>query len=478
MFVWFVLPIVLSGNISGNPEGETRARPSSAIVPLSIRDVGEYAGVPWGEPGQPIKPGSREDRVKDLNLAISSINLSDEMSDEFLEHWADVAKWGKQQGKKLLPRISFWGGAKGSDIDAYWRRLDRFLEGMRKREALNDFYAICLGEENSHRHAFVLGELYRRIKAKYDVPVYQWLGDSTGAEPTLEIPADGWIIDTYEVGGREFRRCAQSFLVTGKPLVVMLWACWYDDEGPWRTELWQYFEDQLQVCREYNLPTAFYWITGYSEKVGGGVAFPMSRDTYMAKINQRIFDWIKEVRSLPADYQGLPSADIALGDTLELRPSEKGGFLYTETFQTPRFIRDADIEGFRDLLWEENQTLALRSWNGRQPQAALIYKFAGDGYAAQYPQVSVTVPYLASGSVVTLSIAPEKGGHIYRPLRWYHKISTKGSNPQILRLSTEGDPRFASIRSFRVRIDMIGELRSGEIAAQIDNVTIRADLSP
>jgi len=435
---------------------------------LTIHHVGEYAGVPWGAPGVEIEPGSRADRVKTLNFAVSSINLKDDMSEAFLQRWANVARCAGMQGKVFLPRIYFWDGRDRfegplHDFEVYWRRMDQFLAAM----PLDNFYGIVLAEENvtyGGRPA-VLIEMYRRIKEKYGIRVFQWWSPS-GTVPSYIVPSDGWVINEYRLGGARFRRIVQRYLVTGAPLVVMPWAAWDRGRDPWPRNgsgPWQRLEDQLQTCREYNLPTAFYWV------YNGGCNFGMMESTFMGEINKRILDWVKEVQGLPADYDGLPSADIGQGDGLEIGPNDKGLLIFVDDFASSQFVEDADVEGFRDLLWEPDRMLALRSWNGRKPQAALTYRFEGE-FPVEGIEASVAVPFLEPGSRVALRLSADGGA------TWPRAAETHGGAAQTLVVSTEDDANFHHVRSFRVRIEMASVRSDGEAAARIDDVRVSARL--
>lgn len=434
--------------------------PAVAAERLTIHHVGEYAAVPW------TADGPRDARVADLNLSVASVNLNGEISESFLAGWAAYARAGGEQGKVFLPRVYFWDGNDRfegplREIDVYWQRLDTFLAAM----PLEDFHAIVLAEENvaGGGRAEVLAELYRRIKAKYDVDVYQWWSPS-GVVPTWNIPADGWVIDEYYIRGPQFRRIVQRYLVTGAPLVVMPYAAWSTGETPWSESTWQSLDEQLQVCREYNLPTAFYWV------YNTGCHFGLGYGNFMDEINARVLKWTHEVQSLPADYAGLPSADLATGDGLEIAPSEDGGLKFTDSFSTSQFVEDADIAGFRHLLWDDSFALGLRSWNGEAPAASLTYRFAGD-FPAHGIEAIVPVRFLAPGSRVTLSLSADGGK------TWPHSISTDGTSPQNLSVSAGNDRRFADCKAFRVRIAMEGEQTDGSVVARIDDVHVSAALS-
>ncbi len=434
---------------------------------LSVHYVGEYGGVPWTKPGAKIRPGSREFRVKGLNLAISSINLSDNMSREFFEHWNRVAKWGKEQGKAFLPRVYFWYGedrfrGKVKSIDYYWNRLDKFLSAME----LKNFYGICLAEENVVSRSVILAELYRRIKSKYNVRVYQWWSPETTV-PKYRIPADGWIVDIYGYGGDRFRKYVQRYLVTGKPLIIMPYASWTEGSPEWTEKQWRILFDQLKVAREYNLATAFYWTYGHKGS-GTGVYFGMCENNFMGKINKVILDWVKEVRGYPKDYQGLDSADYSKGGVLEIGPTDdKGNFVYEDSFDTSRFILDATISGFRNILWEKSRTLAIRSWNKKvTPAVSLIYRFEGS-FKIRYPVCSLSVPFLVDKSSVSIAVSVDG-------VNWEHRVKSCGDK-EILELKTHGDKKYSTLNSFFVRVDMNGSLVEG-ICARVDDFKVEGKL--
>ncbi|MDA0835643.1 MAG: hypothetical protein O2955_14435 [Planctomycetota bacterium] len=435
-------------------------QPTIAAERLTIHHVGEYAAVPW------TADGARNTRVEHLNFSVASVNLNGEIGEAFLASWADHARHGAEQGKVFLPRVYFWDGNDRfegplRDIDVYWQRLDTFLAAM----PLKKFYGIVLAEENvaGGGRAEILTELYRRIKSKYDLAVYQWWSPS-GNVPTWNIPADGWVIDEYFMGKARFRRIVQRYLVTGVPLVVMPHAAWSTGEQPWSDATWQSLEDQLQVCHEYNLPTAFYWV------YNTGTHFGLDTGNFMDEINARILAWTKEAQSLPADYAGLPRANVGIGDGLEIAPFEDGSLVFHDGFDTSQFIEDADLEGFQNLLWDESRTLALRSGNGEPPRSSLTYRFDGD-FPAHNIKIVVPVRYLATGSRATLSLSTDGGK------TWPHATSTDGESPQILSISTKNDRRVSKYKSFRVRIALEGEISDGSVVARVDDVHMTAELT-
>ena len=439
--------------------------------PLTVHDVGEYAAVPWGEPGAEIEPGTRAERVKDLSFAVSSVNLqgSDDVPPELVERWANLARWGREQGKKLLPRVYFWDGAdryqgEMRDIEVYWGRLDQFLGGVN----LENFHGIVLAEENVHYggRPEVLTELYRRVKAKYDIPVWQWWSPQTAVPGSGGwIPADGWVVDPYFKPKHAFRRYLRKYLITGLPVVVMPWA---DDSRELTDEQWQANTDQVEAAVEFGLPVAFYWVAGTTCHFGGARD---ANETLMDTINHMVWDYTGRVRALPGDYVGLPSADLAEGDVLEIGPTEGLDFVYTDDFSVSKCVDHASMTGFRDWVLD-GKTLAARGFLGRKTDATLTYRFEGE-FACEYPGVSLsaTADRELSGRV---RLALSRDGK-----RWEHQAATAAGNDGELTASSAGDKAFASLKAFYVRVSVTGDPGTTEApVARINDLQVKAAMLP
>jgi len=443
------------------------------VIELSVHHVGEYAAVPWQKPGKTISPGSREDRVRDLNLSVASVNLRDDLPAEFFQRWRDAP----QPGKVFLPRLYFWDGEDRyqgpmRDIEVYWRRLDRFLGAMN----LADFQGIVLAEENISYggRPEILSELYRRIKAKYHVPVWQWWSPSSSLpESGGWIPADGWIVDPYFMPKREFRRYVRKYLLTGLPLVIMPWASASEGSPSLTSEQWKANNDQLEVAVEFNLPVAFYWTYG-RDSAGTSCMFGGGRGEIKSewdRINHSVWDHLQRVQKLPADYVGWPSADEGIGDVLEIGPSRKGELIYTDDFTMAKCVDDASITGFRDLILD-GKNLSSRGFRGRRVDASLVYHFAGD-FAAQHPRAALTV-LAGPASDRRVELALSADGQT-----WSHQATSRGADRQTLVASAGGDRQFASVRAFWVRIRLLGSPGSREQpTVSIGKLEIKTDVPP
>ena len=441
---------------------------------LNVRHVGEYAAIPWQKPGEPTPPGSRADRVKDLNLSVASVNLHDDMSDDFYADWANRVKLAADTGNALLPRIHFWDGKDRytgplRETDVYWKRLDAFLSQI----DVSLLPGIVLAEENVHYSGRpeVLAELYRRVKKKYDVPVWQWWSPMTAVPGSGGwIPSDGWVADPYFKGGRTFRRFARKYVITGLPFVVMPWAAQMDENKILTEEQWKANNDQLEVAVEYNLPVAFFWIYGTSCHFGGDRGEPK---TEIDKINHWVWDYIERVRVLPADYSGLASADYGEGDILEIGPNAERKFVYTDDFSSSKCVDEATMTGFRDFVLD-GKRLSARGFGGRATDAALIYHFKGD-FDVSRPRVFLDA-FISKNLGGKVEVALSADGKT-----WTHATETGSTGDEKTRVvsDSDGDARFTGLREFWARVHLTGKSGGNETSpVQIDDLRIEADVEP
>ncbi|MAT14823.1 MAG: hypothetical protein CMJ46_06080 [Planctomyces sp.] len=432
---------------------------------LNARHVGEYAAVPWVADGVEIAPGSRQDRVRDLNLSVASVNLKDDSSDAYIEAWNTHAQRAGELGYAFLPRVHFWDGRDRfegplRDIEVYWNRLDRFLGAV----DLENFTGIVLAEENVHYggRPEVLTELYHRVKEKYDVEVWQWWSpmDQVPASGGW-IPADGWVIDLYFMGQPQFRRQVQKYLVTGKPLVVMPWAGQMDFNRDLTESQWAANQAQLDTAVEYNLPVAFFWVYGTGTHFGGDRNPPQ---TEMNRINHWVWDYIERVRQLPSDYDGFDTADSGTGDIQEIGPTEADRLVYFDGFADQKWIDDASVAGFRDFRMD-GEALSVQGYRGRDIDCSIEYEFAGK-LAASYPQVGLdALRNEEFDGEVELAVSTTGEDWI--------TTTQKQGGPAHLQLATMDHKEFAATNSFHVRIRVKGKsLGANTPVVKLDNLRI------
>jgi hypothetical protein len=451
---------------------------TTTLPEFTAHDVGQYAAVTWQAPGTPIEIGSYWDRVRDLNLAVATQKLTDDLPDSVIDSWAQTAQWGADQQKKLLLCLQFWDGEDRyqgpmRDIDVYWGRLQRFLDGMQSRSALQYVQGIVLAEENVDYggRPEVLAELYRRIKDNYDVAVWQWWSPT---EPTPSsgnwLPSDGWIINSYFLPNPAFRQHVRKYFVAGMPVVIMPWATSdLADFPPMTAEQWQANNDQLDVAVEFNLPVAFYWTKDGTCYFGGDRNAPGADE--IGKINQWVWNYISRVQGLPANYTGESTADQASVAPLDLDSLiSDDTFSYQDDFRTEKCIDDASMTGFRDLIMN-GETLSARGYLGRPVNNVVTYRFQGD-VPVDYPSVSLAVKSIV-GFGARVEIALSADGNNW-PLR---AATRRRQQPETLSISSDSRSEFAGVTSFWVRVTLLGPPGSDAApTVSIDDLSITASV--
>ncbi len=229
---------------------------------------------------------------------------------------ADLIRRMAASGKRLILRLSL-GGHTGPapSVDEMEQRLVEQLQGIDP----GWLYAITLDEERVYWNGWAqaLAELYGRCKQRWpDLPVYQWwtpmeVPNVRAASGWVALPADGWIIDLYGQPRESFEKKVVQALETGKPLIHIVWSSpeWLGHSGgrDW-TEGRRIFDDQLDVCRGYNVPVA-HFCTQAAVKSEGRPGEPIRWGWHA--VSPVVRDWYREIEILAENLRLLP--DTAVG---------------------------------------------------------------------------------------------------------------------------------------------------------------------
>ncbi len=225
-----------------------------------------------------------------------------------------------RNGKKIILRVLL--GKEKQKLDL--ARAKRRLEDLFRHTRPEWLYAITLDEENVYWFGGtrVLSELYEWTKARWPgLPVYQWwtpmVAPEVGAKSGwVALPADGWVLDLYGQPAEAFEKKLVKFLETGKPAVHIAWASptwmFYDKEG-WTKETWwagagrRVFDDQVRICREYNVPVA-YFCCQPAERKDGKLLAPIRWGWHA--VDPAVRRWFLELEALVANFDYLPAAEI------------------------------------------------------------------------------------------------------------------------------------------------------------------------
>ena len=171
-------------------------------------------------------------------------------------------------GKKVILRVHVGRLDPNPNVD----EIEKWLVTLFEHVDPDWLYVITLGEEQVFWNGWTdaLTKLYYRAKARWpDLPVYQWWTppvaiDVWATGGWVALPADGWLIDLYGLRGRAFESKLVKFLEAGKPVVHIAWASptWLNPTlsgaETWEPGGQEILDEQLDVCRAYNVPVAYF----------------------------------------------------------------------------------------------------------------------------------------------------------------------------------------------------------------------------
>ena len=323
-------------------------------------------------------------------------------------------------------RANYWAGVHGDRLDGKVRLPILGLSGTtedRKQQLWRyftdegsivvyrqDLVGIALSHEQDGGRDHQENELYDYIKMNWpEVTVYKFysyplMPYSIWTDGIAE-KCDGYVYDDYfNRDPTVFRRRVMRFVLTGKPLVEIIWATepgwggyWMDDwidglpadqqngmviNAP-NSHLEQYFWLASSLLREFGLPVALFgitgsgsvnnWYNGYSETLANS-------PNHHHLVADMAFLLKTQMRATAGGPE--PSADEAFSQGIEV-DSGGGSFAYTDSFQSRGIylglgtVDDASIHGFTKLrqLPDVNGTLVTCDDNELAGQVELVYRF-------------------------------------------------------------------------------------------------------
>ena len=125
------------------------------------------------------------------------------------------------------------------------------------------------------------------------------------------LPADGWVIDLYGMRREAFEKKVVKCLETDKPLIHIAWASpeWhaYCGAESWDNGGRKVFDDQLEVCRSYNVPVAYFCTQKAVHKDGKRIAG--IRWGWHAA-DPIVREWYKQLETRVMNLRHLPDSQI------------------------------------------------------------------------------------------------------------------------------------------------------------------------
>lgn len=327
-------------------------------------------------------------------------------------------------------------------IEEYFRATDELLAAL----PLDLVDIVFLSEENIawNNGIAIQNQLYDHVKAGHpDLPVYQWF--TPYDTPHAGVRADGWIIDPYKLPTQDFRKYLMKWLQTGLPVINCVNAS--PEVGAFSSS-----QDQVDVCREFNVPMFFYAVDGLQ---GSPYIWRDTDDPYLATWR----GWFLRVREMchatDAARLPLPSADWSYGTPVEVAGGADNRFTYADDFASQKLVDDATIDGFLATRWDGfEQRLGIL---GGTPVTLTWHLFSA--FEMRAPSVSAS---LTPVEVATARFA----------LSW----SADGLNWADLQ-PDQALPDFAG-RNLWVRLRVSADGPPGAVAAWLDDVTITGETVP
>jgi len=199
-------------------------------------------------------------------------------------------------------------------------------------------YAVVVGEENIYwaGQAPLLSKIGDYIRATYKVPVYQWLSEPL--PPMLRIynkdfNADGWVFDAYSVPNDRFYAHLQKFILTGKPVVPVLWGAeigfsnYFKDMSA--EDFIRHIKPRMEYCRSLNLPIILFAVV--SKPYGNVSRWLTSKKKTIAPLRDFFLDYFEKMKTAP-----LPSVNVPIPtNTLKADSTGTGQFKMTMNFSVP-----------------------------------------------------------------------------------------------------------------------------------------------
>jgi len=311
---------VLSVIASAQAMAEEKVRADR--TPLTFRDSGLYCNIGFVHGRDPAEDGVtnllpaeravQPDTPWDFYVVQCNENTPGPDTASMLREMA-------RNGKKVILRAAVGRMHEKPDVD----EMEQWLVTLFENVDPDWLYAVTLDEEQVYWNGWAdaLTRLYYRVKARWpDLPVYQWwtpmiapsVRDKRG---WVALPADGWVMDLYGLRGYEFEKKMLKFLETGKPLVHIAWASptwiFYDREGYMEEDWWEkagraVFDEQLRICREYNVPVAYFCCQPSGEK--DGKRYPIRWGWHA--VDPVVRRWFLELEALVCNFDYLPEEEI------------------------------------------------------------------------------------------------------------------------------------------------------------------------
>jgi len=284
------------------------------------------------------------------DFAFLKFSYNGPADDPNIEHYNALLEEVAQAGQKAIVGLyTFDRVTYSKPVEEYVRNTETLVSKLRQ----DLICAFCLSEENVtwNNGLAILNALYEAVKRRTDLPCYQWL--TVPDPPHPKLAADGWIFDAYGYRGEEFRRHLAKFVVTGLPVIACVNAT--SPKPAWAAESvlvgepGSPAEDQMRICREFNVPVFFYAVGNHWGNVHEW--FRDDEET-TARSRRWALEWISRAHAEPAGTLPLRAAEYLASRPLEVCGGADKSFRVRYAFDDLSFLDYAGVEGLLSLRWD------------------------------------------------------------------------------------------------------------------------------
>ena len=418
-------------------------------------------------------------------------------SDPNTQAWWNSVHAARLAGRYLLPVFTTSG-----TITERKAQLALALGRGNVSEYPKDLVGIALREETTAEQDIEENELYDYIKTlQPNLKVYKWY-----SYPTMPYSfylgvaekADGYIRGDYATKDPNvFRKVIMKHLVTGKPLIVCIWASepgWSGPTGPFNEDLIpgvaSYNQNGLILNKPNSSLEKYYRMTSGTLREFGmpvcnfGVAGSGSVSLWWQRNASPNLGYIVNELALPLQFamrtsSGQKAITAEFSDSNGTLVGVSGAYTYTDGFNSPdwniglKTIDDASIRFFSNLLQTNDLTgvLATRDYNG-SGYVELIYRFYSNTGSLSS----------ASANLVCKAVAAQGGVNVLGLSKNGQDITTSvqsagtGSDET---LTISGGAAYADLKAFYVHIKMqYNSSPSGSPANFIKILNVTASRNP
>ncbi len=490
----------------------------------------------WGLFGGDFKWMDMDVSVSDLPIHPDGWGAKKKFNDSQAKqrYWDNIREC-RRKGKFTLPIL----GLKGSFAERVEQLELMFSEEDGCQVYEDDLVGVSLGHEVTTSSDSMENRLYDYIKSRWPkLQVYKFYSGPikpySGLAKANHERCDGYLYDIYNENADTFRRTVQKFVITGKPVVILIyatepgWGGFYKEdlvndfdeknlvhEGPAKhaedqdgmirkapnSKLEKYFRHASGTLREFGLPVILFGVAGpgsINHWYSGSQASPnlryirqnmafrlrdeMRNSQYTGPQSSADYSWGLGVEVVP--FKGQTAFDYGLQQSAFRKEMKKvprrirkgpyvDQFLPDDLYLGLRTIDHATIRGFTHLVHTNDSEgyLITRDDSGQSGVVELMYRFFTHEGTLSKIRVELTGAINPTGQGMT-SLALSPDGVI-----WQSIVTSASDTTQPQTIQAVSSDHWQPRQAFYVRVRMTyAQSPTGNPANTLDKLVVHAAL--